>query len=213
MANSSSNFGFFDDEPQEVDKPVENAETLSTPAESSPQEADSTEDPASNAAPHTPVPGDVLEMNQRYLVFNLSGTKYATPLLAAREVIEVPPFREIPNAKSYFLGLANLRGEVVGIIDLRKMFNLDSEAHERNSIIIYESSSGPLGAMIDEISGVVNLGGDSIAQEVNIKSNVPQKYLKGIAKLNDGELVIVLDLKNVLEEDDLVQIKKLKKSA
>lgn len=144
---------------------------------------------------------------ERYLVFTLGGTQYATPLLAAREVIEVPNYRTIPHTKDYFLGISNLRGEVVGLIDLRKMLSLECHEGEKNSVIIYESSSGPLGALIDEITGVINLLEKDISVDVSIKTSVPQKYLRGIGRLPDDELVVVLDLQHVLEEDDLVVLR------
>ena len=139
-------------------------------------------------------------VSERYLVFCLGGLQYATPLMAAREVIEVPSFRSIPNTKNYFLGIANLRGEVVGLIDLRAKLGLPTDRSDRNSIIIYESESGALGAMIDEIKGVINLDSKDITRDVSIKTSVPQKFLTGVGKINEKDLVIVLDLKKILDE-------------
>lgn len=99
------------------------------------------------------------------------------------------------------------------MIYLRKMFNIESTVHEKNSVIIYESSSGPLRAMIDEISGVISLDSDSITTAVKVQSNVSQKYLEGIARLPSEDLVIVLDLQNVIEKDDLVQADHMNHSA
>lgn len=160
-----------------------------------------------------PLKKEVVE-NQRYLVFVLGENLYATPLLAAREVIEVPDFRAIPNTKDYFLGIANLRGEVVGIIDLGGMFGANEpKTDEKQSVIICESRSGPLGAKIDGIRGVVSMNESEITKEVSIKSHVPQEYIRGVGKLESDELAIVLDLDRILDEDDFVSLKKAQQAA
>ncbi|SMF49202.1 chemotaxis protein CheW [Pseudobacteriovorax antillogorgiicola] len=193
----SNRFGFFDESP-----------TTEAPKPTSPPPAQTAAPAQTSESSSTgPAPLDDYDGVKPYLVFSLGGTSYATPLLAAREVIEVPAFRAIPNTKDYFLGIANLRGEVVGLIDLRAMLGLATERSQRNSVIIYESESGPLGAMIDEVRGVVNLEQAMITTDVSIKTSVPQKYLQGIGQLPGDELVVVLDLKHILDEDDLLTIR------
>lgn len=194
-----STFGFFDENPNNETSP--SMQEVKTDLPQQKNQGEGHEDGRKN---HETKGG-----LQRYLVFELGGNKYATPLLAAREVIEVPSFRPIPNTQDYFVGIANLRGEVIGLIDLRKMFGFEHNIHNRSSVIIYESESGPLGALIDQISGVINLDSSDISTEINIKTRVPQKYLMGIGKLPDEELVILLELKHILQEDELLDIKSM----
>ena len=86
MVNMNDGFGCFDDE-------VEKNETSSAQIYSNKKGYDV---------------GTSTALNQRYLIFNMYGTKYVTTLLASREVIEVTSFRVIPNAMEYFLGIANI---------------------------------------------------------------------------------------------------------
>ena len=201
---SENQFGFFDEEPKPVESPAP-APAAAQPASqavSSEQQLEPV-----NASQSEPEPSAKLPAVAPYLVFALGESNYATPLLAAREVIEVPSVRSIPNTKDYFMGISNLRGEVIGLIDLRRMLNIDTELESRNSVVIYESESGPLGAVIDNVRGVINLDQSLITAEVSIKTSVPQQYLQGIGQLPDGELVVVLDLKNILQQDDLLVLR------
>ena len=120
MAESNKTFGFFKDEPEDTPPSVGGKEDQ-------------------NSVSKVPADDTIQAVaNQRYLVFNLGETKYATPLLSAREVVEVPKYRNIPNAKEYFLGIANLRGEVVTVVDMRKVFgqaSADITKASRNVVI------------------------------------------------------------------------------
>ncbi len=147
------------------------------------------------------------DLEERYLVFRLGEHDYATALLSTREVIEPLEFREVPNTTDYFLGIANLRGEVVGLVDMGKMLGIQRNESDRNVIIVYESDSGPLGAVIDSIKGVFNISEDMIEKEANIKTKVPMEYFVGVARLED-QLIPVIELKKLLGENDMVTIRK-----
>src|SRR4051812_12524187 len=61
----------------------------------------------------------------RYLIFCIQTERFAAPLLSIREIVEPLPYRPVPNPRSYFLGLSNLRGQIVGVLDLGLCFGLN----------------------------------------------------------------------------------------
>ena len=69
---------------------------------------------------------------QRYLSFSLGSEDYAIPLLSVKEVIAVPEITPIPFTPSHFLGIMNLRGQVISIIDLRSKLGIKTKRERRN---------------------------------------------------------------------------------
>ena len=149
----------------------------------------------------------------RYLIFRLGKKNYATPLLSTREVIEPAVCTVVPNTVPYFKGIANIRGEIIGLLDLKQKFSIESDgssssnSSNKSAIVIFESSIGTLGIEIDEVIGVRAINSNQIEKNTYVKSLIPHEYLIGIAK-NNSELTFVLDLKKILDEDDLVSIGK-----
>jgi purine-binding chemotaxis protein CheW len=92
--------------------------------------------------------GDV----NRFIEFSLGGEDYAIPLLMVREVISVPDTTPIPKAPVHFLGIMNLRGQVISIVDLRKKLKVDSRKDKEEAVIIVDIGSMNIGVVVDSIN-------------------------------------------------------------
>src|ERR1700733_14388086 len=91
----------------------------------------------------------------KYMLFHLGQEVYGTPLLQVREVIENRPSKAVPNSVAAFEGVINLRGEVIGVIDLRKMLKINPA--QSLSILVFESSQGLMGAIVDRCIAVAEI--------------------------------------------------------
>lgn len=147
--------------------------------------------------------------SNRYILFWLNDELYGTPLLSAREVVEQQPVKTIPNTTPYFLGVINIRGEIIGLIDLKKRFSLDQQENNNPALIVFESTGGSVAALVDRLEAVVSLNQDDIEENPNIAVKVPMEYLVGIGKFND-RLVTILDLKKILDAEDFITLKNSK---
>ena len=147
--------------------------------------------------------GDEQE-EHRYLLFSLNNEIYGTPLLGVREIIEPQKTKFIPNTRPYFLGVVNVRGQVIGVFDLRKKFNIPANNHERNALIVFESEGGnPLAALVDRVDAVTIIKPSDI-EDPHVTSEVPSGFLIGVGKWND-KLVNLIDLKTLLSRDELIE--------
>ncbi|MGE0174536.1 MAG: chemotaxis protein CheW [Oligoflexales bacterium] len=145
--------------------------------------------------------------DNRYLVFKLAGEYYATPLLGVREIVEPQDYKPVPNTMKHFLGVINLRGQIVGLIDLRLRFGLASQnKDEQPALVVFDSPSGPLAALVDRVESVSTIHDADIERKPNIQTSIPQNYLIGIGKHNK-ELVSILDLQKILSADELISIR------
>ncbi|MHA0111797.1 chemotaxis protein CheW, partial [Klebsiella pneumoniae] len=73
----------------------------------------------------------------RYLLFRLGAELYGTPLLEVREIIEWQACKSIPHVSNYFLGVINLRGQITGVIDLRRRFGIHEENNDTQVLMVF----------------------------------------------------------------------------
>lgn len=138
----------------------------------------------------------------RFLLFRVGGQLYGTPLLGIREVVEPQEPKPIPNTVSFFSGVINLRGQVVGVIDLRKRFGCEATQHPGMALMIFHTDSGPLGALVDEIESVAKIPPTNIDSQASIRTHVPADYFLGIGT-HGGRLISLLDLSKILGTEEL----------
>ena len=133
-----------------------------------------------------------------YLVFTLSDGLYATPLLAVREVVEYKTPKPLPNTRPSFLGVINVRGEIVGIVDLAMKLGGKATKVQRPTLLVIGTEEGALAAVVDEVVSVVRIEASAIDR---------QSHGENIARL-DERLVTLLDLKRVVSASEISNIKK-----
>lgn len=144
----------------------------------------------------------ITEDDARFLLFKVGAELYGTPLLGIREVVEPQEPKPIPNTVSFFSGVINLRGQVVGVVDLRKRFGCEVTRHPGMALMVFETESGPLAALVDEIECVIQFAPKAIDTKPMVRSNVQSDYLLGIGN-QDGRLVSLIDLNKILGDEDL----------
>jgi purine-binding chemotaxis protein CheW len=145
---------------------------------------------------------EVGEDENKYIVFSLGGELYGTKLLSVREVIEAMATKAVPNTIPSFLGVCNLRGQIVGVIDLRIRFGVVAPPAERPIFLVFETSSGLIGAAVDRIVSVSEIPSHQVEAKPNIVCAVPARYIQGIGKWDD-RLVTLIDLRDVLSHEEL----------
>ena len=143
-----------------------------------------------------------VENSINLVTFKLGNNEYAIDIMQAKEIIKMEKITLIPNAPDYVEGVINLRGNIIPIVDLKKRFNLEENDGEKNTgIIIVKIDDVDMGIIIDAISKVVSISNSNIQPPPPMLSGIGQKYIKGVAKLDD-KLLVVLDLEKLIVGDD-----------
>ena len=101
--------------------------------------------------------------NMRYLCFDLGNREFAIPLLSAKEVIGIPEVTAVPQSPSHFLGIMNLRGNVISVLDLRLKLSIKPVTSEENTIIILDLGDYNLGVVVDRVNSVQTVEKDKIS--------------------------------------------------
>lgn len=145
---------------------------------------------------------------ERFLSFSLGPEEYAIPLLGVREVIAIPEITPVPHTPPHFLGMMNLRGQVISIIDLRLKFNIKAETSGETAVIICDLGGCSLGVVINSVNSVLALTDADIAPKPQIQSQKSTDYITGVAK-REGRLVLLLDIHKALSLQEHVAITKV----
>jgi purine-binding chemotaxis protein CheW len=140
----------------------------------------------------------------QYLTFTLTSETYGLPLRKAKEIMKPPRITDVPNTREHILGLINLRGQIIPVIDLSKKLDLGKVTKTDNKkVVVINIRDMLLGLLIDETREMEEIYDDDIQQVAETKHSIREKYIKGVKNSGD-ELIIILDLEEMLFEDDLV---------
>ena len=139
----------------------------------------------------------------RLITFILGEEKYGLNILKVRELISFPEgLTRIPGMPDYIIGMFNLRGLVIPVMDLRAKFNMSGEErHEFSVIIIVEVENKNIGITVDSVSDVIFVKEEDIQETTELAVNVDTKFIKGVAKTKD-EMVILLDIDFLLSKEE-----------
>jgi purine-binding chemotaxis protein CheW len=150
---------------------------------------------------------ETLEQAERdhYLLFCLGDELYGAELLSVREVLEPQKPKAIPQTVRSFLGVVNIRGEIVGVLDLRIRLGYPSEGSNRTAMMVIAGTGAPIAALVDRMDGVAKIPDERIDRNARVENRMPIKYIVGIAQ-HKGQLVTIVDLNAVLEHEEFSAI-------
>jgi purine-binding chemotaxis protein CheW len=135
---------------------------------------------------------------QRWVTFHLDGETYGVDVLQVQEVLRVGDIVPIPGTRDDVLGVINLRGRVVTVIDARRSFGLPSHQPDSQArILIVETQGQVVGLLVDSVSEVIGLAADEVETAPEAGNMPGARYLQGVAHRR-GELVIGVDLGRLL---------------
>ncbi|WP_245187952.1 chemotaxis protein CheW [Frateuria flava] len=136
------------------------------------------------------------------LTFSLAGEEYGLDILAVREIRGWTPVTRIPQAPHYVLGVLDLRGTVVPVLDLRLRFGLVRDEYPPTTVTVIVTVAGrPFGVVVDAVSDVVDVQPDQIRPVPDMGTTVDTEYLRGLTAVQ-GRMVLLLDVDKLLHPQD-----------
>ena len=143
----------------------------------------------------------VEELGKRteYLAFCLAGDAYAVRIELISEILRPPPITEVPRAPSPVRGIVSVRGRLVTVIDLRARLRLKEEPLDaRGRMLLADHRGEAMGLIVDEVRQVYRLA-DSEIEAAAVLGGEQPPYIIGIGRPVDGQLLVLLDLRQVFE--------------
>ncbi|NVJ49503.1 MAG: chemotaxis protein CheW [Gammaproteobacteria bacterium] len=147
---------------------------------------------------------------QQYLSFELDENEYAISILRIQEIRGYEKTKALPNAQKYIVGVINLRGSVIPIIDLRVRFGIEKKSYSATTVVIivhikFNGRYRKVGLIVDGVNEVYDVNDSDIQECTDIMQNIDLKFIKGITAL-DEKMVTIIDLDKVFDFKDIEQV-------
>lgn len=145
------------------------------------------------------------------IVFKLGEEEYALQIDQIKEVVITPGITRMPQTSAYIKGVANIRGNIIAIIDLEEKFNLKRAGNQsaiNNYTLVVESDDLKVGILVREVPNTLTISASSFDESVGIINDAKSEgnYIKGIVKA-DKRLIILIDIFKVIDPET-VNLKK-----
>ncbi|ASC57709.1 chemotaxis protein CheW [Vibrio vulnificus] len=138
----------------------------------------------------------------QWVTFQLEEETYGINVMQVREVLRYTEIAPVPGAPDYVLGIINLRGNVVTVIDTRSRFGLmEGEVTDNTRIIVIESEHQVIGILVDSVAEVVYLRSSEIDSTPSVGTDESAKFIQGVSN-RDGKLLILVDLNKLLTDEE-----------
>jgi purine-binding chemotaxis protein CheW len=137
----------------------------------------------------------------QWVTFRLGEELYAIDVLQVQEVLRITEISPVPGASGYVLGIINLRGNVVTVIDARNRFGLvPKETDDASRIIVVDAFDKVVGLLVDNVSEVAYVPDSKIEISPNVGADDGNKFVSGVYN-RDGELLIMVDLAKLINTE------------
>ncbi len=146
------------------------------------------------------------EDNKRqYIVVNLGVEQYGIDIQYVDNIVRMQRITRVPLVQPYFVGVINIRGEIIPVMSLRIKFGLEPDKYTGTTriLIIKIEPQAAIGIIVDEVKNVVVLDDENIEKPLSGSNDEKSIYLSGVGKLEEG-LVSLLNLQGVIVDKENV---------
>ncbi len=138
---------------------------------------------------------------QQWATFGLAEELYGINVMQVMEVLRLTEIAPVPGSQHFILGIINLRGNVITVVDTRTLFGLPKGDKTDNSrIIVIELADQVVGMLVDQVAEVIYLKKSAIERPPNVGTDDTTKFIQGVSYHNDT-LITLLDLNRMIDDD------------
>lgn len=142
----------------------------------------------------------------QWVTFHLENEKYGIKVMQVQEVLRMTEIAPVPGAPHYVIGIINLRGNVVTVVDTRRRFGLpDVDSDDETRIVIIEANNNVVGILVDSVAEVVDLKLSEMETAPNVGNDESSKYIQGVSS-RDNELLILVDVNKLLSDEEWEEV-------
>lgn len=145
---------------------------------------------------------------QQLIVFRLGNEEYALKIDQIKEIVLTPTVTKVPQTPSYVKGLANIRGNIIAILDLEEKFGVEGMQEKTGKYtLVVESETFKIGLMVNQVPNTLTVYENNIELAQDIVGDVSSQsnYIQGIVK-TDNRLIILIDVYQLMKEKELQAI-------
>jgi purine-binding chemotaxis protein CheW len=141
--------------------------------------------------------------SRELIAFRIGDQEFCVDIMAVREIRGWTPATPMPHAPPYVLGIINLRGAVLPIIDLSARLGMDeAEPTARHVIIVAQVKNRVVGLLVEAVSDILTISDDNIQPVPEISSDLEKQYARGILAI-DKQMICLIDLEALFADKSL----------
>jgi purine-binding chemotaxis protein CheW len=141
--------------------------------------------------------------SNEYLTFTLGHEEYGVDILKVQEIRGYEAVTKIANAPAFIKGVANLRGTIVPIVDMRIKFNLGEPVYDQFTVVIILNVAGRVvGMVVDGVSDVIALSAEQVRPAPDFSSSFDTRYIIGLGTV-DERMLILVDIEQLMSAADM----------
>ena len=146
------------------------------------------------------------QITKQIIVFRLAGEEYALDIKHIKEVVPTPPISKVPLTPKYIRGVANIRGNILAIVDLEEKFQLQKIESTSNMsyALVIEMGETNMAFLVNEIPNTFSVPVSSIDPSPTLLQENPNEksYIEGIVKLEE-RLIILIDIHSIISKGEI----------
>ncbi len=135
--------------------------------------------------------------------FKIGTEEYGINILQVQEILKVPKITKLPKSKSHVLGVIDLRGKVIPIIDLGNKFGIIADLSSSSRAIVVDINGKQVGLAIDSVSHVTKVDSSDVEPPPPVVKGISGKYIVGVAKLKTG-FIVILDINQIFSAEEIL---------
>ncbi len=161
-----------------------------------------------------PEMSSLVEVEGKYLTFDLAGERYGIGILTVREIMGIVEIRSVPKTPSFMKGVINLRGKVIPVVDLRSRFDMEEREYDQETCIIVvwagkkDGARVQMGIIVDSVDEVRAFMSGDIEPPPSLGAGVDTQFILGMGKNND-KVYILLDINRVISDEEFSVLEKV----
>jgi purine-binding chemotaxis protein CheW len=146
-------------------------------------------------------------IHEQYIIFNLGDEEYAIPITIVEEIVKITNLIRVPQSKSYFAGIMDIRGKVVRMIDLTKRLNIRNVAQKENAerAIVINIAGKSVGVIVDKVSHVIHFPASQVDPPPPSVKGISSRYITGVGK-KDNRFIILIDIEKILTVEEITEL-------
>jgi len=144
---------------------------------------------------------DLTQSRLEVVEFLLASEHYGIELTYIREILVLSEFTPLPGTPPFVLGLTNVRGQILSVINIKKLFDLPEKGlTDLNKVIVVRTRQMELGILADSVVGVRTIAAHEFQTSLPTLTGIRAEYLKGITK----DPLVILDMDRILSDEKIV---------
>ncbi|MCO7174712.1 chemotaxis protein CheW [Sporolactobacillus kofuensis] len=146
----------------------------------------------------------------KVILFEMNTETYGVPVEQVLSIEKVDTITRIPHTANFVKGVMNLRGLIIPIIDVRARFGMgNTEVTKESRIIVIDVDEMKVGLLVDTSKEVLDIETSKLEETPEIIGGTSAQFINSVAKLNDNDLLLLLNLDQVLNSDDVAELQKI----